>query len=90
MGHLALRGRKRKVESDGDVSRSLGACPFAVVVAGAWVILAKKLISENDINFHNQAGGDDLKITADDLTRTLTANGLVLIGDGEGFKVIKT
>jgi hypothetical protein len=34
--------------------------------------------------------GAELKITAGDLARTLMANGLVLIGDGESFKVIKS
>jgi hypothetical protein len=40
------------------------------------------------MNIHNQAGGEDWKISADDLARTLKASGLVLIGDGERFKVI--
>jgi hypothetical protein len=52
------------------------------------VTLKKKLRTESAINVHNQAGGDNLKILADDLARTLKANGLVLIGDGERFKVI--
>jgi hypothetical protein len=34
--------------------------------------------------------GAELKITAGDLARNLMANGLVLIGDGESFKVIKS
>jgi hypothetical protein len=34
--------------------------------------------------------GAELKITSGDLARTLMANGLVLIGDGERFKVIKS
>jgi hypothetical protein len=34
--------------------------------------------------------GAELKITTGDLARTLMANGLVLIGDGERFKVIKS
>jgi hypothetical protein len=90
MGHLAHRGRKIKAEPDSDPSGSFGVCPSAAVVAGAWMILEKKLRTENKINIHNQVGGDDLKITAEDLARTLTANDLVLIGDGERFKVIKT
>jgi hypothetical protein len=34
--------------------------------------------------------GAELKITAGNLARTLVANGLMLIGDGESFKVIKS
>jgi hypothetical protein len=34
--------------------------------------------------------GVELKITTGDLARTLMANDLVLIGDGECFKVIKS
>jgi hypothetical protein len=34
--------------------------------------------------------GAELKITAGDFARTLVANGLVLIGDDERFKVIKS
>jgi hypothetical protein len=49
----------------------------------------KKLRTEGEINVHNQAGDESWKISADDLARTLMANGLVLIGTGDRFKVIK-
>jgi hypothetical protein len=88
MEHTALQGRKRKDELDDGAIRGLGACSSATIVAGAWVTPEKKLRSEAAMNIHNQAGGEDWKISADDLARTLKANGLVLIGDGERFKVI--
>jgi hypothetical protein len=46
--------------------------------------------TEQEITLHNQMEGAELKITAGDLARTLVANGLMLIGDGESFKVIKS
>jgi hypothetical protein len=58
-------------------------------VAGSWLTPEKRLRTEQEINLHNQLEGAELKITAGDLARTLMANGLVLIGDGERFKVIK-
>jgi hypothetical protein len=59
-------------------------------VAGSWLTPEKRLRTEHEINLHNQMEGVELKITAGDLARTLMANGLVLIGDGEHFKVIKS
>jgi hypothetical protein len=38
------------------------------------MIPEKKLRRENEINFHNQVGGDDLKITAEDLGQWLGAD----------------
>jgi hypothetical protein len=46
--------------------------------------------TEQEVILHNQMAGADLKITAGDLARTLLANGLMLFGDGESFKVIKS
>jgi hypothetical protein len=59
-------------------------------VAGSWLTPEKKARTEQAITLHNQMEGAELKITAGDLARTLMANGLVLIGDGERFKVIKS
>jgi hypothetical protein len=59
-------------------------------VAGSWLTLEKKARTEQDITLHNQMEGAELKITAGDLARTLVANVLMLIGDGESFKVIKS
>jgi hypothetical protein len=74
----------------GEASGWLGACPSAAVVAGSWLTPEKKARTEQEITLHNQMEGAELKITAGDLARTLMANGLVLIGDGERFKVIKS
>jgi hypothetical protein len=78
---------KKKAQSYGGVSGELGACSTAVVVAGAWVTPEKKLRTESEINVHSQTEDGNWKISTDDLTRTLMANGLVLIGNGEHFKV---
>jgi hypothetical protein len=59
-------------------------------VAGSWLTPEKKARTEQEVILHNQLEGSDLKITAGDLARTLVANGLMLIGDGESFKVIKS
>jgi hypothetical protein len=59
-------------------------------VAGSWLTPEKRLRTEQEINLHNQMEGAELKITVGDLARTLMANSLVLIGDGERFKVIKS
>jgi hypothetical protein len=90
VGHSTHRGRKREAGSGGDAFGGLGACPSATVVAGSWLTLEKKPRTEREINLHNQTEGAELKITAGDLPRTLMANGLVLIGDGERFKVVKS
>jgi hypothetical protein len=50
----------------------------------------KRLRTEQENNLHNQMEGAELKITVGDLARTMMANGLMLIGDGERFKVIKS
>jgi hypothetical protein len=90
VGHSAHRGRKREAGSLGKVSGWGGACPSAAVVAGSWLTPEKKAKTEQEVFLQNQLGGADLKITAGDLVRTLVANGLMLIGDGESFKVIKS
>jgi hypothetical protein len=59
-------------------------------VAGSWLTPEKKARTEQEVIIHNQMEGAELKITAGDLARTLVANDLLLIGDGESFKVIKS
>jgi hypothetical protein len=90
VGHFAHRGRKREAGSLGETSGWGGVCPSATVVAGSWLTPEKKARKEQEITLHNQMEGAELKITAGDLARTLVANGLMLIGDGERFKVIKS
>jgi hypothetical protein len=90
VGHFAHRGRKREAGSLGEVSGWGGACPSAAVVAGSWLTPEKKARTEQEVFLHNQMEGAELKITAGDLARTLMANGLMLFGDGESFKVIKS
>jgi hypothetical protein len=90
VGHSTHRGRKREAGSRGEAFGGLGACPSATVVAESLLTPEKRLRKEQEITLHNQMEGAELKITAGDLARTLMANGLVLIGDGERFKVIKS
>jgi hypothetical protein len=68
----------------------LGHHTSTTIAAGSWLTPEKRLRTEQEITLHNQMEGTELKITAWDLARTLVANGLVLIGNGECFKVIKS
>jgi hypothetical protein len=59
-------------------------------VAGAWVKPEKILKSHHellDVNL-GSVGSSHLKISAPDLARTLKANDLELVGDGESFRVV--
>jgi hypothetical protein len=59
-------------------------------VAGAWVKPEKIPKSHHellDVNL-GSAGASHLKISASDLARTLKANDLELVGDGESFRVV--
>jgi hypothetical protein len=40
------------------------------------------------IHNHTRSGTEDWKISAEDQARTLQANALVLVGDGERFRVM--
>jgi hypothetical protein len=59
-------------------------------VAGAWVKPEKILKSHHELLGVNLGSADAslLKISAPDLARTLKANGLELVGDGESFRVV--
>jgi hypothetical protein len=60
-------------------------------VAGAWVKPEKKMKSNHDLLMMNLKvkDGGHLRIFAPDLARTLTANDLELVGDGESFRVVQ-
>jgi hypothetical protein len=48
----------------------------------------KKMMTSTEVELMNQRcyGDEDIKITVVDLSRTLAANALMLVGDGEYFK----
>jgi hypothetical protein len=57
-----------------------------------WILADSGEEAEDRIGDHppQSNGRAELKITAGDFARTLVANGLVLIGDCERFKVIQS
>jgi hypothetical protein len=58
-------------------------------VAGARVTPVK-IKTQTELLIHNQlhVDRDEWKINASDLTRTLEANSMILVGDGERFSVM--
>jgi hypothetical protein len=59
-------------------------------VAGAWLTPEKKAKAEMEVYMGNLKceAEETLKITAVDLVRTLEANAPMMVGDGEGFRVL--
>jgi hypothetical protein len=59
-------------------------------VARAWVNPEKKMRSQLDLIISNQSldGQDEKLITVTDFARTLEEKNLVLVGDGESFRVV--
>jgi hypothetical protein len=51
----------------------------------------KHVMTSADVEMVNQGrvGDEDIKIIAADLSRTLAAKDLMLVGDGERFKVVE-
>jgi hypothetical protein len=92
VGGSASRGRKKRKTSGGDYAiGGFGSCTAAAIVAGAWVKLEKILKSHHELLVMNLglAGLGHMKISAPDLARTLKANDLELVGDGESFRVVQ-
>jgi hypothetical protein len=74
----------------GDFVVGLGSCSTSSVVVGSWLMPIKKLMMTNNVEMMNACCAEEeaLKIIAPDLARTLAANGLAMIGDGEQFKIV--
>jgi hypothetical protein len=91
MGSSASRERKRKSSDNDYAIGGFGSCPANAIVAGAWVKPEKFLKTHHELLAMNlgSAGSGHLKISAPDLARTLKANDLELVGDGECFKVVQ-
>jgi hypothetical protein len=91
VGGSTSRGRKRKTSGGDYAIGGFGSCTAAAIVAGAWVKPEKILRSHHELLDMNlgSAGSGHMKISAPDLARTLKANDLELVGDGESFKVVQ-
>jgi hypothetical protein len=90
MEYPAKRGRKRK--NDDNVESAGAACSNAsfVVVVGAWLTPEKKPRTTLEVcNLNGVRDLEPMMITAKDLARTLGANAFMLVGDGEGFRVLE-
>jgi hypothetical protein len=60
------------------------------VVAGAWLTREKKPRTTLEVcNLNGVRDLEPMMITAKDLARTLGANAFMLVGDGEGFRVLE-
>jgi hypothetical protein len=84
----ASRGRKRKTSESEYAIGGFGSCPADAIVARAWVKPEKFLKTHHELLAMNlgSAGSGHLKISVLNLTRTLKANDLELVGDGECFR----
>jgi hypothetical protein len=87
----ALRGRKRKPSDCDYAIGGFGPCPTNAIVAGAWVKPEKYLKTHHELMVMNldSAGSGHLRILAPNLARTLKANDMELVGDGECFRVVQ-
>jgi hypothetical protein len=91
VGGSPSRGRKRKASGGVYSIGGFGSCSTAAIVAGAWVKpekLLKSHLGMLDMTL-GSTGSRHLKISAPDLARTLKANDLELVGDGESFRVVR-
>jgi hypothetical protein len=90
MEHHAQEGRKRKVDDNCEQIRGLDSCSSSANVAGAWLTQEKGEMTGMEAYMGNlkRVDGETLKITTTDLVGTLEANALMLVGDGEGFRVL--
>jgi hypothetical protein len=91
VGSSASRGRKRKASGGDYAIGGFGSCTANDIVAGAWVKPEKILKTHHELLAMNlgSAGSGHMKISAPDLARTLKANDLELVGDGECFRVVQ-
>jgi hypothetical protein len=89
MGYPTEGGRKRKSDNDGEQAGDLGSNATSVIVAGTWLSPEKRARTALKVcTMNHERGSRPLLITATDLERTLGANALMLVGDGEGFRVL--
>jgi hypothetical protein len=90
MGNSAERGRKRKVDDECDQAGAPCSNATSVVVTGAWLTPEKKARTVLEVcDMNCERGMGPTLITVADPARTLGANVLMLVGDGEGFRVLE-
>jgi hypothetical protein len=91
VGGSTSQERKRKTSGGDYAIGGFGSCTAAAILAGAWVKPEKILKSHHELLDMNlgSAGSGHMKISAPDLARTLKANDLELVGDGESFRVVQ-
>jgi hypothetical protein len=90
MENPAKRGRKRKNDDNAEPAGAAGSNASSAVVAGAWLTPEKKSRTSLEVcNLNGVRGLGPMLITAEDLARILGANALMLVGDGEGFRVLE-
>jgi hypothetical protein len=87
----ATSGRKRKASRHDRPAGGFSSCAATAVVVEAWVKPEKKLKSNHEMLVMNLKAndGEHLKMSAPDLARTLKANNLELVGEGESFSVVQ-
>jgi hypothetical protein len=89
MEHPAERGRKKKAGDNGEQPEMLGSNATSAIAAGTWMTPKKRARTALKVcTMNHERGSRPLLITATDLERTLGANALMLVGDGEGFRVL--
>jgi hypothetical protein len=86
----AVEGRrKRRADDIAEQGGELSSAATAAIVAGTWLTPQKKARSTLEVcNVNSTRGLGPMLITAEDLSRTLQANDLILVGDGAGFQVL--
>jgi hypothetical protein len=91
VGSSVSRGRKRKASGGDYAIGGFGSCTADAIVDGAWVKPEKILKTHHELLAMNlgSAGSGHMMISAPDLARTLKANDLKLVGDGECFRVVQ-
>jgi hypothetical protein len=88
MGDTSARGRKRKAKDDGGSAGSSGQGAASIVMAGSWVTQGKKMCSRSELAVNNCGDSNVKLLLASDLAQILEEKNLMLVGDGENFKVV--
>jgi hypothetical protein len=84
--------REKKEAASGDCAiGGVDSCATNAVMAGAWVKPEKQLKSHHELLLMNLSSSESghLRISAQDLARTLKANDLELVVDGECFRMVQ-
>jgi hypothetical protein len=90
MERTTQSGRKREVANNSEHFGGISSCLTSAIVVGAWLTPEKRARTEMEVCVIKQTREHEepLNITTADLVRTLKANAFMLVGDGEGFRVL--